>query len=82
MALGTSGREQHTLDPFAVVRNQESKVLGLVSDSDADASCPRMPERIPECFGGDVVDLVADDRMQISRLTFDCNAEGDAGGRW
>jgi hypothetical protein len=82
MALRTSGGEQRTLDPFAVVRHQESKVLALVSQFDSDASCLRMPERIPECFGGDVVDLVPDDRMQISRLTVDGDAEGDAGGCW
>ena len=38
-----------------------------------------MPERVPERFGGDPVDFVTQNRMEISRVALNCTRNP---GRW
>ena len=67
--------EHLRIDPLAIVAHAQSELLVVVADLDLDSPGLRMPEGVAQGFRRDLVDLVADDRMQIPRLALDGDAE-------
>ena len=75
VSLETLAREHRRIDPLAIVTHAQAELLVVVADLDLDPPGMRVPEGIPKGFRRNLVDLVTDDRVQISRLALDCNTE-------
>ena len=59
--------------PSSLTRSRNSSLV--VTDLDLDAPGPRVPKRVPQGFRRDLVDLVANDRVEFSRLALDNDVE-------
>ena len=75
MSLETLVCEHRRIDPLAIVAHAQSELLVVVADLDLDPPGMRVPEGIPKGFRRNLVDLVTNDRVQISRLALDCDTE-------
>ena len=75
MSLKTLAGEYRRIDPLAIVAHAQSELLVVVANLHLYTPGMRVPEGIPKGFRGNLVDLVTDDRVQISRLALDCNTE-------
>ena len=75
MSLETLVGEHRRIDPLAIVAHAQSELLVVVADLDLDPPGMRVPEGIPKGFRRNLVDLVTNDRVQISRLALDGNTE-------
>ena len=54
------------IDAPAVVPHPQAELLIVIADLHFDPSGLGVPKGIPERFGGDLVDLITDEGMQIS----------------
>ena len=75
MSLKPLVGEHLRIDPLAIVTHAQTELLGVVTNLDLDPSRMRVPEGIPKGFRSNLVDLVTKNRMELSRLTFDCDTE-------
>ena len=75
VSLDSLGANHRSIDTFAVVPHPQPEFIAVVTDLDLDAPGLRVPEGIPQGFSGNFVDLVTKDRVQISRLSLDCDTE-------
>ena len=75
VSLQTLVCEHRRIDPLAIVTYAQPELIVVVADIDLDAPGMRVPEGIPKSFRGNLVDLVTNDRVQISRLALHCNFE-------
>ena len=60
---------------FSIVAYAQSKLLTVITDFNLDVPCLRVAKGVPQRFGSDFVNLVAQDGMQISRLALDGDTE-------
>ena len=75
VSLDSLGGEHRLIDAFAVVPHPQSEFIAVVTDLDLDPPGLRVPEGIPQGFRRNLVDLVTKDRVQISRVSLDCDTE-------
>ena len=75
MAFDTLGRKDLRIDAFPVVPHPQSEFVVVVADLDLDQCGLRVMKRIPQRFRRNLVDFVAQDRVQVPRLSFDADAE-------
>ena len=68
VSLETLAGEHRRIDALSIVTHAQSELLVVVADLDLDPPGLRMPEGVPKCFRSNLVDLVTNDRVQISRL--------------
>src|SRR5580658_2086727 len=65
MSLQTFLPEYTRFNPSPIIPNADTKVLCAVPDFNFDPPRPRMVERVAHGFGGDPVDFISQDRMQV-----------------
>ena len=75
VSLDSLGGEHRLIDALSVVPHPQSEFIAVVTDLDLDPSGLRVPKGIPQRFRRNLVDLVTKDRVQISRLSLDLDAE-------
>ena len=75
MAFDTLGRKDLRIDAFPVVPHPQPEFVVVVADLDLDQPGLRVMERIPQRFRRNLVDFVAQDRVQVPRLSFHADAE-------
>jgi hypothetical protein len=75
VALDFLACEHRRVDSPAIVSHPQSEFLSVVADLNLDSTGMCVPVRITERLGRDLIDLVTCDRVQISRLPFDCHTE-------
>ena len=70
-----AGLQHFGVDSFSVVPDVHTDPAAFVPDLGLDPAGLRVPERIPQQFAGDSVDLVLEQRVQILRLPFHSHSE-------
>jgi len=68
MSGAPTGLEDFGLDPFSVVADVHAELAALVPDLHLDPAGLGVPDRVPQQFPGDPVDLVLEQRLQIPPL--------------
>src|SRR5262249_9170261 len=66
-----SAAQVFRLDALAVVADPQPKLAGAIGDLRLDAFRLRVPEGIAERLAGNAMDVLADNRVQVARRTFD-----------
>src|SRR5271157_1890290 len=69
MTLPALSRENHRIDALSVVPHPQPEALIVITDFDLDLLCVCMKKGVSERFGSNLIHFVAEDGMQISRLT-------------
>ena len=75
VSLAALAREDRRIDALAIVPDPQAEFLVVVADLHLDLPGLGMPIRVAERLGGDLVDLIPQDRVQLSRLALDGYAE-------
>jgi hypothetical protein len=74
--------ENSGINAFSIVPHAQSKLLIVIADFDLNLPCPGVLKRVPQGFASDPVNLVTENRMQISRLALNGDSESRSlGGR-
>src|SRR5271165_2904661 len=68
---GKNGR----IDTFSIVPHAQSKLLIVIADFNLNLPCLRVLKPVPQRFASDPVNLVTNNRMQISCLALNCYPE-------
>ena len=63
------------INAFSIVPHTHPELLIVIADFDLDLLCLRVPKGIPQRFGSNLIDLIAEDGMQISRFALNCYTE-------
>jgi hypothetical protein len=77
-ALSKNGR----VDAFSVVSDLQLKMPVAILDRDVDPSCLRVTKSIADCFRGDTVDFVTNDRREFPGDAFDLHMKLWTGTGW
>ena len=80
MSLTALVRENRRIDAFSVIPHTQSELLIVVADFNLDLLGLGVPEGIAQRLGGNFVDLVTEDGMQISRFAFNRYTKCQGGG--
>ena len=75
VSLTALAGENCWINAFSIVPHPQSELLIVIADFDFDLLCLGVAKRVPQRFGGNLVDLVSKDRMQISRLALNGDTE-------
>jgi hypothetical protein len=67
--------EHLRVDALPIVTHAHAELVVVIADVDLDSPGMRMLEGIPKRFRRNLVNLVTNDRVQITRLTLDCDSE-------
>ena len=63
-------REKRCIEPLAIVLHAQPELLPVVADLHVDVRRFGVPEGIAECLDRDLVDVVAENRMERIRFAF------------
>jgi|ERR1035438_7929732 hypothetical protein len=74
MPLAPVRRQNSWIDAFSIVPHTKPELLIIIPDFNLDLPSRGMVKGIPKRLSGNPVDFIAQNRMQIARLTF----HGDA----
>ena len=75
MSLDTLGRENRLIDAFAVVPHPQSELIAVVMDLDLDLPGLRVRKGVSQGFRRNFVDLVTNNRVQMSRVSLDSDTK-------
>ena len=75
VSLDSLRREHLLIDALAIVTDPQAELLVVVADLSLDLPGVGVPERVAQGFRRDLVDLVTNDRAQISRVSLDADSK-------